>query len=453
MKPSDTSSADAFLRVYFRIAAMIVIVGLTYLYGVFSVRENLFPYPQINTLRSTAQNLLMGDSNSLIHLTSVHDTQVINMPGQPDHLAPGLVMLASAVADTRDSLVDVIDRDGTVVQTFSPKWDEIWPDDETDVFGDYIRPIPGEGRYLHGLDVLPDGSIVANFEHLSTFRMDVCGNVLWKLPNLGHHAVHRSEDGTIWVTAETHYAEDPTGYANMRAPFRSWTIQQLDPETGDSLREIPVVNLLLDNGLPGLLYLSNTNSSTLEVTDDTLHLNDIDIFPSTYESDLFNPGDIMISLRNINAIFVFDGETLKLKFRSMGKFLRQHDPDFTPEGNITLFDNNNLWPDVSGKDARSYVLQIDVPSGEVTTLLGDTKDSAFFTAIMGTHQALPNGNTLLNVSGEGRLYEFGPDGKMLWRYSNVSTNGSNDRLYNGIVLPINMDAAFFEQARGACGKQ
>ena len=40
--------------------------------------------------------------------------------------------------------------------------------------------------------------------------------------------------------------------------------------------EIPVVDLLRDNGLSGLLYKSSTKNRDTSVTGDTLHLNDVE---------------------------------------------------------------------------------------------------------------------------------------------------------------------------------
>ena len=101
-------------------------------------------------------------------------------------------------------------------------------------------------------------------------------------------------------------------------------------------------------------------------------------------------------------------------------------------------------------EGKSYILRIDSETNEIETLVGDREDNRFFTSIMGTHQVLPNGNILVNSSGEGRVYEFSSAGDLLWRWSNLGTNGSNNRVYAAIGLPMEMDASFFEEAAGTC---
>ena len=230
---------------------------------------------------------------------------------------------------------------------------------------------------------------------------------------------------------------------------RDWTLQQVSLG-GEVLREISVVDILKKNGLIGLLYLASLHNESVAVRGDTLHLNDVEIFPEGYDSTVFAPGDIMFSLRNINAVFVVDPETLEIKFKSVGQVLRQHDPDFTPDGNITVFNNNNLQPTIGPDRGQSYILRIDTETNEIETLAGDREENRFFTDIMGTHQVLPNGNILVNSSGQGRVFEFSPEGDPLWRWSNLGTNGSNNRIYGVIGLPPEMDAAFFEEAIAAC---
>jgi len=70
--------------------------------------------------------------------------------------------------------------------------------------------------YLPGVTLLTKGDLVANFEHLRTFRMDVCCNLGWNRYNLGYHSAHYSAgDHTIRVSAERDIAAAPTGYPCM----------------------------------------------------------------------------------------------------------------------------------------------------------------------------------------------------------------------------------------------
>jgi hypothetical protein len=199
--------------------------------------------------------------------------------------------------------------------------------------------------------------------------------------------------------------------------------------------------------------MSSQNNTTPIVSDDTLHLNDVETFPSTFQSTVFEPGDLMISLRNINGLAVFDPDTLQIKFISAGRFTRQHDPDFMEGDRISVFDNRNFTmdSDILGEPPASRVVEIDVLTGEATPALDATNaEESFFTAIMGVHQRLNGGNILVTPSGEGRVLEFTADGRLAWRYENRIEEQRNGRITMATVLPETMDEAFFNKARASC---
>ena len=211
-----------------------------------------------------------------------------------------------------------------------------------------------------------------------------------------------------------------------------------------------MLDILRENDLLGLMYLSTQKNRLPVVREDTLHLNDIETFPANLASDLFRPGDIMISLRNINTVLVVDSETLGVKFRTTGIFLRQHDPDFMANDVISVFDNRNLLPSTGPEERHSRIIEIDARTGEAHIVLSGRGEVPFFTAIMGVHQRLANGNALVTSSREGRLLELTADGELVWEYQNRIDGGRNGLLTQGQVLPPQMDRAFFDAARAEC---
>ena len=366
----------------------------------------------------------------------------------PDRLAPGLLLIVGSSEATCDTFVRVIDRKGTIIHEWNLRWNEIWGKNEGD-FPSCLRPRGSRGMHLHGLSILPDGGFVANFEYLSTFRMDICGEVKWKLDNLGHHSVFYSEQGYLWVTALRFIKKGETGYQNHEAPLALYTVQKLSLD-GELLKEIEILDILRKNDLYGLMFLSNIENDQTKVHGDTLHLNDVDEFPVGMKSLIFEPGDLMVSLRNINALLVFDPESLKIKFLSVGRTLRQHDPDFLPGDRISVFDNRNLSPSTGPEPLSSRILEIDAINGSTKVALQGHGDSRFFTAITGVHERLANGNILLTSNSDGRVMEFAPDGKIVWRYDNRLSDGRNARIHMAMLLPEYMNATFFEEKRNSC---
>jgi len=442
-----TSTVDKIAKYIFIFSIVIALIGGGFIYGVFSYRNQLFPITLLKDIKADLQELFAGDK--VLSTEDEYANPNIEIL-KPDALTPGLLLIVGSTGGSRDTYVRVIDRNGNIIHEWNPRWHEIWSDDEGNFPADR-RPRGSSGMYLHGFDILPDGSFVANFEHLSTFRMNLCGKVEWKLDNLGHHSVFYSDQGYLWVTAERFIPMDnETNHQNHDAPLRSWTVQKLSLD-GNLLKEIEIIDILRKNDLNGLLFLSTIGNKYTTVSGDTLHLNDVDEFPVGLNSNIFEPGDIMVSLRNINTLFVFDPESLNIKFRSTGRFLRHHDPDFMPGDRISIFDNHNLSPSTGPQEPSSRILEINARDGSSKVVLQGKSDSGgFFTSIMGVHQRLTNGNILVNSSGEGRVMEFAPDGTIAWRYDNRLSNGKNGRIYNAMLLPEYMNAAFFEQKIQYC---
>jgi hypothetical protein len=440
---------EQIAKFMFILSIVVTLAGGGYLFGVFSYRdqEELFQIPWFRTIATDLQELLFPSAKKFLTTTTLYTNPSIETL-QPDLLAPGLLLIVGSSEGTCDTYVKVIDRKGTIIHEWNLRWNEVWSEKEGD-FPSTHSPRGPAGRYLHGFDILPDGGFVANFEHLSTFRMDICGNVKWKLDNLGHHSVFYSEQGYLWVTAERYIEEGETGYQNHEAPLRSYTLQKLSLD-GEILKEIEILDILRKNDLYGLMFLSNIKNVQTKVHGDTLHLNDVDEFPVGMKSNIFEPGDLMVSLRNISALFVFDPESLKIKFLSIGRTLRQHDPDFLPGDRISVFDNRNLIPSTGPEPLSSRILEIDAINGSTKVALQGHGNSLFFTGIMGLHERLANGNILVTSSGEGRVMEFAPDGTIVWRYDNRLSDGRNGRIYTAMLLPEYMNATFFDQGQSSC---
>jgi Arylsulfotransferase (ASST) len=125
----------------------------------------------------------------------------------------------------------------------------------------------------------------------------------------------------------------------------------------------------------------------------------------------------LVSIRNLNLLIVFDPDTRVVKWAQTGPWLRQHDPDFMPDGRIMVFDNRN--DDAGGRLlGGSRLLAIDPVSREVETLYEGTESEPFFTAGRGKAQQLDNGNFLITETQFGRVLEATPDGEIVWSFVN-----------------------------------
>jgi hypothetical protein len=265
-----------------------------------------------------------------------------------------------------------------------------------------------------------NGDLTYNYEYLGLIKVDACGRVKWRLPRRTHHSLFQDEQGNLWTSeAKVSQTPDPKlpGY---KPPFFTYNILEVSPE-GRVLREIDVFNLLKQNHLTGLLYLSSVDNDAPIITGDTLHLNDVTVLPSTMKPGLFKAGDIMVSFRNINTIIVFDPKTGLVRAQEVGRFVRQHDADFVDGSTISVFDNNNVG--APADQARSRIMEYSFADGREKVLFEGNAQHPFFSNIMGKQQMLANGNLLVTEAVKGRVLEVDGGGRIIWTYNNILKPG------------------------------
>jgi len=360
-------------------------------------------------------------------------------------VAPGLTLISGLLADKRHR-VSVIDLDGTPIQVWNIVVFKLWPGEMSHV-PPKARPKSLPGGRVHGMVVMENGDLVFNFAPIGMLRLDPCGALRWRLSYRAHHSLQLDADGTFWASGLVTRSERDPRRRNYATPFEDYTVIQVSPE-GRLMREIFVFDVLQRNGLEGLMYLSSRRKDTV-VKGDTLHLNDVDVFPAGLREGVFRRGDVMVSLRNINTILVFDPKTLRVKFRSTGAMLRQHDPDFIDGNTISVYDNNNLTPDDDGVQSR--IVRISALDGSVTESYRGRPDAPFYGRILGKHQTLDNGNLLITEATQGRAFEVTADGRLVWEFLNFVGDGMLGYVGEAQRLPVRYDRAFFAEKRAACG--
>ncbi len=212
--------------------------------------------------------------------------------------------------------------------------------------------------------------------------------------------------------------------------------------------EISVLDVLRENGLGGLLLVRAPFVASPRISGNPLHLNDVEVFPKRLEPGYFKPGDIMISLRDVHSVLVFDPRTLRLKFKSVGQLVAQHDPDFVDGNTISVFDNNNVAP--TSKRGSSRIVRISMPGNRLTVAFEGTAEHPFFTYKMGKQQLLPNGDLLLTESFGGRAIEVAPDGEIVWQYVNRIGPSQVGLVEEVQRLPLSAGDPFRGKQRTAC---
>lgn len=365
----------------------------------------------------------------------------------PDLAQSGLNKIV--VVDKNNKLaVKIIDLNGELVHRWELDWFSLWPDAAH--LESFEKPKSPPGTHIHGAQILGNGDLLFNFEHLGLMRVDACGNPVWRLPYRTHHSIEGDGRGNFWVPAQKYHFGFSENYPNLKAPrFVDPLIVKVSPQ-GEIISEFSLLDVLQENQLQGLLYQSTFFNFDKSVDEDFLHLNDVEMFPEYLEEGFFKRGDLLISLRDVNAILVIEEKTLRVKYSSIGKYLRQHDPDFIDGNRFSVFDNNDLGSPGKGKFSRIFIE--DARNGEREIVFSGSEEQPFYSQIMGKHQWLDNGNLLISESMSGRAFEITPKGEVVWDYYNLVNKKQVGILEEAERLPEKFDLAFFEAAQLRCQK-
>ena len=372
-----------------KIAFVVSFGVLCLVYGVLAVLYNLFPAPQIIEARGTAIDLAQYWRNDLSleptrHLVPADDPdRVAYHVLRPDLVPPGATMIGGLAPD-REKLqgVTLYDELGVEIYHWSIDYEAL--------------DVDGEGEanvMLHGLLPFADGSLAVTFDNGNVIaRVDACGKALWVTPGRFHHGVTAGDDGVIWSWDEE-------------------ILVKLDAETGEILDEIALeADLIEAKDLYGVFSIHTVeNPDGITYQGSAFHANDVepltrDLAPAFPE---FEPGDLLISLRELNLVAVLDPDSRELRWWIHGPWFRQHDPDFLPDGRISVFDNR------MGLGA-SQIVVIDPKTNEWEVTLKGSDELPFYTWQRGTHQILPNGDILVTEPERGRVFMTDADGEPIW---------------------------------------
>ncbi len=401
---SVTASWDALL---FLVSVMV----LSYAAGVATAHFRLPPYSQLAEIWAAGKDWAENWPMKL----GIEPTQHL---GAARHAGAGLVQYderSSPGVTLMESVFDgdvglrLFDHQGNVLHTWDALYSEIAPNTENPNLSD--MPTNDWETLVHGAALLPGGDVLFNLSGHALIRMNACNDPEWVLPVPTHHSIDIADDGDIWTLSRKYYEERVAEFPGMRPRFEDILVLEVSPE-GDVLREISLLEILYANDLVGSLFPTGNGLVDGYTMGDVLHTNDVEILSRRDAAafPLFEAGDALVSFRNLSLLIVFDPDSGVVKWSQTGPWLRQHDPDFLPDGRILVFDNRD-----DGADGRlldgSRLLAIDPVTRNVETI-----HEGFFTSGRGEADVLDNGNYLVTETAAGRVFEVTPDGDIVWSF-------------------------------------
>jgi hypothetical protein len=313
----------------------------------------------------------------------------------PSQAFPGTNLYLSGHADA----ATLMSLDGEILHEWRSDFRQIWPGRRVSA----SAPTP-HWRRVH---LYPNGDLLAIYEGLGLVKLDRESRVLWKRAGTHHHDLDVADDGRIHVLTYRRMRhprfplpEAPDGRIDVDF------VSILDAR-GRPLREVSILDAFLDSGYAPLM-------EGVPRVRDIFHTNALKILDGSLEdrNAAFRAGNVLISVRSLDAIAVLDLEREQVVWALTGAWRKQHDPTLLANGNLLLFDN------LGHRGGFSRVLEIDPDSREIVWAYEGDETDSFRSELRGASQRLPNGSTLITDSQHGRALEVTPEKQVVWEFVN-----------------------------------
>jgi hypothetical protein len=412
-------------KLVFVATCSLAVVGAAFLGGLYSAMHENVAYQFVGKVYMSIKNSLAAISETPLLVPKGFLQPARNggagviVNGLPDD---GNLILLSGFFDDGNEL-RLIRRDGYVVRRWPVKFSDYFPEPR------HLETPPATNWSidLHGALIEPDGSVVFNFDYGGLVKLDRCGRTAWTLAHPTHHSIEQAEGGGYWVPGRRHIATGRSAFPPFEAPFDEDLVLRVTVD-GQITAEFSVPELFYRNQLTALLTATGENFRHEMTWDhEILHLNKVTELQSEIAGKFpgFKAGDLALSLREQNMLLIVDPVSLVVKWWQIGPWVRQHDPEFSGDGTITIFNNNAYRTALFEGDAVdlsapriSNIMAVDPVTRSVRVLYGGKSGEEMLTVIRGKQQATARGGFLVTEFEAGRAFETDASGKIVWEYIN-----------------------------------
>ena len=260
--------------------------------------------------------------------------------------------------------------------------------------------------------LLPDGSLLTLGLDKTVSRWSWAGERIghWELPGrIPHHDLIRTSSGNLLVITRTkgEPTDDLLELDDSGAVVWEWSSEE---------HLAPFLDRLSVSEGSDMTFANETQE--LDLT----HVNSVQELPENRHfdagDDRFRPGNLLISARNLDSIFVIDRQTGEVTWDYTEGLDYQHEalmvePGQPGAGNILVFNNgyHNRY-----RYRSSEVFEIDPITAQRTW---EYSSPTFYSSTGGLEQPLPNGNVLISSSLGGRVFEVTRDGDLVWQWTPI----------------------------------
>lgn len=418
---------------------VLAVLFLTFVAGAWVVLAQAFPYVWLHEAYEGGKALLAKE-------TEYQDPQKTDFwkPARtaaqgvtrydPAKAYPGLTLYTSGDS-ARASLVSM---DGEVVHEWQLPFSEVW-----DSSSPVKDPQPDAYIYWRKAHVYPNGDLLAVYVAsgdspwgYGLVRIDKDSKLVWKYLQQTHHDLDVGDDGRIYALTHEIRQNAYKDFPQLAVPRIDDFVVVLSPD-GEQLEKVAVADALINSPYARLL-----TRVTWYTNGDYIHTNGVDVLEpgDTVKLPFAEPGQVLLSFREIDTIAVLDLDEKRIVWAVRGPWLAQHDPDILPDGNMLLFDNLGNYLSADGADAegnggRSRILELDPSTMAIRWQYAGSAEEPFESDVRASQQRLPNGNTLITEETGGRIFEVTRDGQIVWEFVNpVRAEGKADD--GGDMIPI-----------------
>jgi hypothetical protein len=325
----------------------------------------------------------------------------------------------------------LMDMDGNEIHRWRHDFDEVWPG----------RSSKRQTQWWRRAHLFENGAVLVMYADWGLVKLDRNSNLIWANPIAAHHDFDVTEDGEIFVLSRE---AGLVPRVNRGEPILEDFISVLDPD-GKEKRRISLIEAFDKSEFKKIWVDAKSWRG------DIFHTNSLVVLDGRLAPRVpaFRKGNVLTSMLRLDAIAVVDLEQPKVAWALQHDFKRQHDPQPLKNGNLLVFDN-------AGRPGRSSVMEIDPVTREVIWLYRGTPERPFYSFTCGTSERLPNENTLIVESDQGRAFEVTPEHEIVWEFHNPHRAGENDEfiatLFDLERLPPDFPTDWLpENARGATG--
>ncbi|MFH1501579.1 MAG: arylsulfotransferase family protein [Candidatus Eisenbacteria bacterium] len=442
-----------------RFVVLVVLVFVCgFVYGWPTGRRGVFPYPQLAAARSllsgrgstTASDAVPGrfrawradDRPSGLSDDQRAEVERLMALGHTSGSRPTPAVAGVTAHDRESALPGVnlivsghgpvallVDMEGRVLHRWSYDFFDVWPDasgarDDRDA------------QFWRRAHVFPNGDLLAIYDRLGLVKLDARSNLLWSYPGACHHDLCVTEDGLIYALEQE--AGVISRFSENR-PVLVDCVSVLSPD-GRLLRRVSLLEAFERSPYAPLLQRTPEAG-------DVFHTNTIEVLDGSlaHVSPAFRAGNVLLCVRNIEAVVVVDMESEEVVWALTGRWSRQHQPTVLGNGHLMVF-NNEAGPVAAGGAPTgprgSSVVELDPFTQTTFWTYSGTAGRPLYSETCGSCQRLPNGNTLITESDNGRALEVTPGGTIVWEFVSPFRAGEDGELIATLLEAVRLPESF-----------